>query len=803
MFRNYYKMAIRHLSRTRLFSLINIIGLALGITFTLLIGVFCWSEWQVNRQLKNVDRQYILTSSWKDPNMGYPITAPGQLARALKENYPALVANYYRFDGVTTVVAIGDRQFREEVQIGDSTLLDMYGFKLLYGDGRTALNAPFTVVITADKAIKYFGKTDVVGQSIVIDNFSGGKQNFKITGVLPEPTRNSVTWLNDANDNRVLVPASNLSYFGRNMDWPNVHIVSYIELQKGVRPAALDEPIRRLIRQNCDPRTAASLTIRPDPLLSYYFTGNGGGVQRVVFTLVLIGGFILLMAMVNFINLSVGKSSVRMKEIGIRKVMGSLRRQLIGQFLIESVVLAMIAMLVSLLLYLLLRPFFASMVGKEIPSLFRLPLMGWGVILVFTIGTGLLAGAYPAFLLSSLGSIDSLKGKVGQVSDKIWLRKGLVGFQFATAAVVLVAAIIISQQINLFFSDRLGYDKEYIVTVRTTRDWSLSGVMHMESVRRGFMELPGVKDASLSFEIPDGNNGGNINLWKEGGDSTRPLVAQSLMTDEHYADTYKIPMAAGEYFQPKGESSLSDSLTIVLNETAARRMGWQQPSAAIGQRVRMAGFPLLLTVGGVVKDFQFGWMKTSIQPDAMLSLHLTWQYRMFSFKLQPGNLPQTMEQLQRKWAQLMPGTPFEYRFMDENLQAIYKTELQLKSAASTAAGLMLIIVLLGIVGLLSLSVQKRTKEIAIRKVIGASVAEIVQLFLREYLPLLLVAGLVAAPLAYALMQYWLNDYATRIAITVWPFVAAIGSLGLIIGLLIVGQTMRAAMATPVKSLKAE
>ena len=802
MFRNYFKLAVRHLNRNRSFSLINVIGLSTGIVLALLSAAYCWSEWRVNRTFTHAGRQYILNSRWKDAGMGPSITTLGPLARSLKENYPNLVANYYRFDGVTSNVSYGDKHFREGIQLGDSTLLNMYGFPMLHGDVHTALNQPFTVVITADRAMKYFGKTDVVGQDLTIENFSGNRQAFRITGVLQDPTRNSVTWLNEANNNRLFIPAANLAFFGRNMDWQNIYIVSYVELREGVRPEALAGPIERLVKANVRPFIAADLKVDVLPLTSYYFSGNGGTVEKMVYTLSFIAVFILLMAVINFVNLSVRQSTARMREIGIRKVLGSLRGQLIVQFLTESVLLAVVATAFSLLLYVASVPLVSGMLGKQLPSLSVLPVAAWFLIPLFALFTGGVAGLYPAFRLSALASVDSLKGK-SSTGENILLRKGLVGFQFATAMVVLVGSIIISQQISLFFSDRLGYDKEYVVAAQVPRDWSRKGVQRMESLRGEFAKMQGVKEVTLSCEIPDGMNSGSRGIFREGSDSTHTVVAQTLVTDEHYADTYRIPLQKGVFFHGAKESDVQDSLRVVINETTARALSYKSPQEAVGQRIHLLGDPQLYTISGVAKDFYFDGMGSPISPAIFMPVSRFNIFRYFSFKLRPGNVGTTMAALQHKWSMLLPGAAFEYRFMDETLQFIYTDELRLRKAANAATVLALVIVLLGVVGLLASTIQRRTKEIAIRKVIGASVPGIIRLFLREYLPLLGIAALVATPPAYLLMQHWVQGYATRITITPWPFLAAMLSLGMVMGTLIILQTMKAALANPVDGLKTE
>jgi putative ABC transport system permease protein len=803
---SYYKTALRQIARNRFHSLLNITGLSVGIAFTLLIAIYGWSEWNVNHDLRNYSRQYIITSDWKDPNLGYPLATLGPLAKALKDDYPSLVANYYRFDGITVIAAAKDRQFREELQMGDSTFLPMYGFTLLHGDARTALDKPFTVVITDDRAIKFFGTTDVVGRDLTIINNGGRRAAFRITGVLQKPALNSVTQL--TTDNSIFVSAANLDWFGRTMNWNNDHIAGYIELQPGASLQSIDTALHHLVQTNADPIFAANLTAHAEPLTRYYLDANGATVRRMIYTLSFIAVFILGMAMINFINLSVSRSGARMKEIGVRKVLGSLKSQLRGQFIAESIGLALLATIIALLLYTILCPVFSAMLNREMPSLITLPLPAWALIALFGVLTGWLAGLYPAMLLSSVSTINVLKGKTGTVGGHLRLRKALVGFQFATALIVFIGAIIVSRQIELFFSDRLGYTKDFILTAQLPRDWSPEGVRRMERIRSVFAALPQVREAALSFEIPNGANSGDVSVYREGSDPTRPLNAQSLVSDAHYAATYQIPMAAGAFFQfaianNAADSRPPDSTRVVLNETAAKALGYATAADAVGQRIRLIDIDRTLTISGVVKDFHFDGMGAAIQPEVFTTVN-TWNiYRYLSFQLRPGNIPAAIAALQQQWSALMPGAPFEYRFMDDALRTIYDSELRLRKAAFTATVLAFIIVLLGVVGLVSGSVRRRTREIAIRKVIGAGVPGIIGLFLREYLPVLFVAGLIASPLTAWIMQRWLNDYPTRIIITAWPFVIAIGSMGLTVILLIVGQTLSAAFANPTRSLKAE
>jgi putative ABC transport system permease protein len=802
MLTNYLRIAWRNMMKHRFSALINITGLATGLLFTLLIGAFVWNELQVNRSLRNAKSQYFLTTKSSDPNFGVDITTIGPLAKRLKEDYPTLVANYYRWDGITSVVSKGEKHLRENIQLGDSTLLSMYGFGLQHGDARTALNNPFSVVIKPELALKYFGRKDVVGETLTIQSFSGGKHDFLITGVLNDIPENTVTQLNDANHNTIFIPTNTYTFFGRQDfdNWGNIYIPSYIELREGVEPKDLEEPIRQLISENASAEIRQKLTVVPVALTDYYLQQNNGLVERMLYTLSIVGLFILGMAVVNFINLSIGSAGTRMKEIGMRKVLGSQRRQLIQQFLAESIFLTLGAALLALAAYSLTKSLFGEIVGKDIPSLSAFPVIAFIALGVFVLLIGTAAGLYPALVLSSFNSIDTLKGKLGTVKENVLLRKTLVGFQFGIAAVVMIAAFVVSQQVSYFFSRNLGYDKEYIVSSQVPRDWTPAGVQKMLTVRNEFAAMPQIAEAALSYEIPNGMNGAQPPVYKLGSDSTSAIAMQSMQTDGRYLSTYKIPLIAGSFLTPTGES---DSGRIVLNEKAVQALGFKNADEAVGEQVRIPDDPTVFTVKGVTKDFHFGTMQLQIPPIIFFHVRWTNTYRYFSFKLKPGNVGNSIQAIEKKWATLLPGSSFEYSFMDETLAQLYSSELQVKKAAYVATALAFVIVLLGVLGLLSLSVQKKTKEIGVRKVLGASTLSIISLFLKEFLPVLFVGGLVSIPVAFYFMKGWLNNYAYRIELGAAPFVLTIFILGLVTTAIIFIQIAKASAVNPAKNLRTE
>ena len=801
MIKNYFKTAWRNIVKHRFYSVVNILGLFAGIAFTLLIGAYVWGELQVNRRLSNADNQYILTSEWRDPNMGYNLATLGPLAKRLKEDYPSLVKNYYRFDGITSFVSNGDKVFRENVQLGDSTLLRMFGFNMLYGNAQNALNNPYSVVITKGKAIKYFGKTDVVGHTIKMQSYSGDKRDFTITAILGDNVENSVTKLDSENDNAFFISTSAFSYFGRSDlgDWRNIQIASYIELQQGITAKNLEQPIKQLLVQNTSVNVQQNLIVRPVSLPDYYLLKNQGLVKRMLYTLSFICLFILLMAIVNFINMAISSSSARLREIGVRKVMGGIRKQIIFQFLSESTLLVIIATLLAFLAYPLLSPLFANLIGKPVPELFSFPFYFVLTPLAIIIIVGLLAGLYPALVLSSIKSADAVKGKLRTVKESVLLRKSLVGFQFFIAIVVMIAAFIISQQLNHIFGGQLGYNKEYIVSSQVPRDWSLAGVRKMETNRNEFASLAQISSATLSYEIPNGMNGGNPPVYKMGEDSSKATSMQLLITDHNYLTVYQVPLKAGEFFNDSG----NDSGKIVVNEKAVEVLGWKNAADAIGQQVRIPGDPTIFTIKGVTNDFHFGSMQKTISPMLFFNVQFAPNYRYLSFKIKPGNIAASIEAIQKKWSKLMPGSSFEYQFMDDTLKKLYATEIQLKKAAFTATVLSLVIVLLGVLGLISLSIHKRVKEISVRKVLGASVPNITLLFVKDFMLVVLIAALVACPVAYYIMQGWLNNYASRITITATPFLWPVVALGSVTLGLIALQTLKAAMANPMKNLRSE
>lgn len=792
-------MAWRNLVRHKTFSIINILGLSAGIAFVFLIGAYIWGELRVNNSIPDNDRVFILQSKWQKADMGMNLTTPAPLAKALRESFPDLVADYYHHDGISSIVSKGNKYFREGLQPGDASFLTITGFPLLYGDARTVFNNPNAVVLTAAKARKYFGRADVIGETLTFQSFAGTKQDFIITGVLKDLPYNTVT--NFTNTiNEIFLPTESLRFFGRYdgfQAWPNVYIVNYVKLQAGVQPADLQKPIQQLLKLNAPPDITANLQVQLVPLNEYYLQLNNGLARRMVYTLSFVAMFILLMAVINFINITVGNSTTRLKEIGVRKVMGGSRQQLIGQFLIESIMLALISVILALGIYQWAIPFCSKMLGRPLPSLTALPLQFMLIPVLMALVTGALAGLYPAFILSGQPSVDSLKGKLKTVKEKVAFRRSLVALQFTTAIVVFVGAIVIDKQLSFSFNSSLGYDKEQVITAAVPRDWTVKGVQHMEMVRNEMATLPTVSSASFSYEIPDGMSGNdNMKLYKAAEDSSRGIIATGLSTDDQYATTYKLQLAAGKFLE-------RDTTALVINEKAARALGWDDPHAALGQNMRLQGSQQHYTIAGVVKDFHFTSKHEAIGSLVFVHVKNTLMYRYLSFKIKPGHMPETLAALEKKWATVMPGAPFDYKFMDDTLGFMYRAEIQLKKAAQTATLLSLVIVLLGVFGIVALNISRRMKEVGIRKALGASGWQIITLFLKEFAWMILLANLIAWPLAYLVLENWLSNFVYRIHINWIPFATVALVIAALITVMVAIQTFVRALNNPVRNLRSE
>jgi len=802
MLKSYFTIAIRHLTRHKLFSLINMLCLAIGLTFAMLIGVYVLNEATVNSGIKNINSQYVIKSKWREENMGIDITTLGPLAKAAHDEYPALVANYYRFDPVVNIVSAGDKHFRTQISAGDTTLVSMFGFKLLQGDARQAFRDNQSAVVTESFAVKFFGKTDVLDKRITVQTpGDGSKHDFVITAVLKDFEKNSVANFTGQTYDVYLPMDANQYFQGDKGDnWANVFMASMLQLQPGVTPQQMDGAFVQLLNKYQPPFVKGNLQVQLAPMKNYYLLQNNGAVEKMLTTLSLTALFILVLAVINFINISIGTSTYRLKEIGLRKVFGSAKTQLILQYITESLVLTTVAALLSLGLYEALNPLFSRLLNTQLDHFWQFGIARFLLLALLVTLLGVVAGIYPAFVLSASNTINAVKGKIDAAKGGLILRKTLLVVQFTLAIVIFISALNVSKQVAYFFSKDVGYDKEQVMVISSLpRQWDSAGVVKMESLKSQLLQLPAVRAASLSYDIPDGNAGGYTTVYTANSNNTNNVMA--IIADGDFASVFGIKMQEG-FFLYSGSNFIPGK--VVLNETAVKALGLKQP--VTGKTLRLgAANGTLVTIAGVVKDFHLESIQKPVQPLVISGLNenYTRAYRFFSLKLNTTDLNGSIAALQAKWKTLFPDAGFEYSFMDDKFQSLYQSELQLKKAATIATALNLIIVLMGIFGVVAFTLTKRTREIAVRKILGAGVFNIISIFLREYGVLIVIANIIAWPIAYLATNQWLQGYAYRIQQNAVPYLFVCGFMFIAAFALIAVQCFKVATANPVGSLRAE
>ncbi|WP_153800071.1 ABC transporter permease [Foetidibacter luteolus] len=801
MLKNYITVAIRNFKRHKLFSFINILCLSIGITFSMIIAVYVLNQQRVNKSLSNIENQYFLKSIYKQKDLGLEIVSISALAKAAKENYPSLIKNYFRYNPVTNVVSAGDKHFKEDIAIGDTTLVSMYGFPLLYGDKNKAFANNSSAIITESFAAKLFGTKNAVGKTLTIQTtVAGVTQDYMVSAVLKDIPYNSVTNLISGKYS-VYIPTTGSRFFSvqdPSLSWDNTNEISFLELMPGVNPKTVEPLLNSLLKKNSADFVWKNLSAAMVPVGDYYLNDNNGAVRKMIMVLSIIAVFILLMVIINFVNINIGTSSYRLKEIGLRKTFGGARKQIIFQFVTESLILSMIAAVISIVLYQLCRPVFSQVLNAELLSFWRFGLAEFGLLLSFAVLIGVLAGLYPAFVLSSKNLLHAVKGKIDSSTGGLVLKRGLLIVQFSLAIVVFICTLNLSKQVSFIFQKDLGYSKDQLLVITAfPKQWDSAGVARMESIKQGLLQLPEVKNASLVFDLPESTPFGRIVLYplKNAGDKNNQLNLPVAAADEDYAKTFGIKMMAGSFFANSKNG-------IVINETAAKQLGLTSQNA-VGRIIETGAAGAPITVAGVMKDFNFSSLQEKIGAIGYVHINSGNAYRYLVVKLNTENISGSINDIKSKWKSFVPSAPFEYTFMDDKFASLYKAELQLRTAANIATILNVIIVLLGIVGVVAFMLNKRNKEIAVRKVLGADAGNIIFLFLKEYAVLIVLANIIAWPLAYMVTENLLQNFAYRINQDVFPYLLVLVFISVIAFGLIALQCFKVAVANPVKSLRTE
>ncbi len=809
MFRNYFKVAFRNLWKYKTFSAINIVGLAVGLCSFLLISLYVLDELSFDRHFKNADRIYRINSDivFGGGDLKLPQTSD-MMGSSLKKDYPE-VEEYTRIynNSGSKLIKKGDAYINEPALAHvDSTFFTVFSLEAISGDLKTSLNEPNTVVLSETAAMKYFNSLDVVGKTIETnDNTS---TIYKVTAVTKDlPTNSHFNF-------DLLFSMKNVDYEWGQYVSHNFH--TYLLLKEGADAAGFDKKFDEYILRYVLPQAKQSMNISSMedfekagnrleyslmPLKKIHLHSDrqfeitpSGNVQYVyIFSMVAL--FILLIACINFMNLTTARSANRAREVGIRKVLGTERKDLITQFLTESTLMAVLSLVIALLIAWLVLPLFNDVTTKQmdISSLYSPMILPLLVALPFIVG--LLAGSYPAFYLSSFKPIVVLKGKLQAGARSVRLRSVLVVFQFWISIFLIIGTIIIYLQLDYIRNKNLGFNKEQVLVINDA--YALDN--NIDVFKNEVLALPGVVSGTMSGFLPVSNSFRNDNTFSKEAVTTSQsgINLQTWAVDHDYIPTMGMQLVKGRNFS---KSFLSDSSATIINETMEKFLGYSNP---IGQKIYRSdddGTVSSFTIIGVVRNFNFESIKRTVGP---LSFFLRRSTGLVSFKINTEQVPSLVKNVESKWKSLAAGMPFSYRFLDESFDDMYRNEQRVGSIALSFSTIAILIACLGLFGLATYMAEQRTKEIGIRKVLGASVSGIVRLLSKEFVKLVMIAFVIAVPIAWWSMSQWLKDFAFRVDISWWIFLLA-GCLALLIAMATISvQAIKAALANPVKNLRNE
>jgi putative ABC transport system permease protein len=810
MFKNYFSVAVRSLKKNKIFSFINVFGLATGLCCTMLITAFLYEELSYDRFPRQSSQIYRveLQITQNGGVVKYP-DVDVAVGGGIKNSYPEVHASTRIAGSGEMFVRYADKLFKEKtITYCDSNFLRFFSIPLVEGDDQTALNSPFCIVITRALAGKYFGNEAPVGKTLLI-----GGNVFKVTGIIDKiPDKAHFHF------DGFISMASN-KYAMNGHTWSNIGFYTYLQLNINSDPRKLEAKFPALISKYVAPEAAHDMGISLEeaqkvantwkfylmPLTDIHLFSHtkyelepNGDIQYV-YIFGALALFILLLACVNFTNLSTASSSKRSREMGIRKVLGTVRKQLVFQFLLESVLLTFCAMFFAFVLVYFLLPSYNQLSGKHISILFFLDYRSALVTLGLVLFVGLLAGIYPAFFLSSFETIAVLKSKIPVTTGKRFsLRSGLVVFQFMISTALIIATIIVFQQLHYMQNKKLGYDKAQVLVIQDT--YGLDSNQY--AFKQKLLKDSRVVNATISRDAPVGRSEGEMDgsqvYAKENSahETESEIHANFFHVDYDYIPTLGIQMAAGRNF---ANSFGADSNAVVINEAAVRDLGWRDNEAALHKTIVSSGRHEYEVIG-VVRDFNYTSAKQRIVPVLMMLRHNNGSLMV---KISTSDVRGFLADTKAEWNSFNARTPFTYYFLDDKFSSLYAGEEKTGQIFSLFAGIAVLIASLGLFGLVAFTTEQRTREIGIRKVLGASVKQVFVLLSREFLGLVCIAFLISIPLTWLAMHNWLNDFAYRISIS-WKVFIAGGILALLIALVTVSfQAIKAAVANPVNSIRAE
>ncbi|MEX0722305.1 MAG: ABC transporter permease [Gracilimonas sp.] len=789
MIKNYLKIAWRNLRKKPGYSFINVTGLGIGLSCFIIIMAYISYEFSFDQFHDKADRTYRVVTQQPDNfylGSNHFATTPAPLENAIAADFPEV-------ETATTIaksslyLSVEDKAFNENGIIASPSFFDVFTFPLYEGNPETALTSPNSIVLTTTLVNKFFGDESPIGKTITTND---GKE-FTVTGVIEEVPENSHFSFD------FITPASSDERYAQNIEeWRNSGWFTYIVLREGTNATQLQAQFPEFIAKYSSTnhkyylQLLTHIHLRSD--INFELSANNSITYIYLFAGIAI--LVLLLAAINYMNLAVAQSMRRAKEVGLRKVIGAHRGQLVTQFLSESMLSAFIALLLALVLSDLALPLFDELVERPLSISFLQDPTYLAIILGSTVISGLISGCYPAFFITRLQPNKALKGGHGNINNQSNLRNLLIVGQFGASIILVIGSIVIYQQMQYVQTTDMGYDREHILTLNV-QDSQIKN--QFETIRQQLLQNPRISEVAASDKLP--NNIEAQTVLQDWDGSEDPEQEQSIYitgADYNFIDLYDIEIVKGRDFS-KGISSDTTQGAYLLNEAAVKALGWNIDSA-VGKSISSWGGEG--TVVGVVQDFHMHSLHMQIQP---LTIYLDPdRFRFISLRLQPGNLSQTVNHIMETFTEFS-GYPISYSFLDDVFDDQYKSEIKLNEIFTYFTLLALFIAALGLFGLAAYSAEQRTKEIGIRKVMGASVANIVALLSKDFVKLVILGFIIAIPIAWYAMNQWLADFAYRIEIGPGIFVLA-GAAALVIALLTVSwQSIKAAIANPVDSLRSE
>lgn len=813
MLRNYFVVAFRNLKKQRFYSIINTAGLAVGIASCLVILLYVAHELSYDRHFSDIDRLYRAEAEIKfgDNHLILAVT-PGPMADALRKDYPEVAVSTRLWNKNTVIFRRTEESFKEDhVVFGDSSFFRVFDIPFLSGDPTSALKEPNTMVISQKAADKYFPGEEALGQTLISNN----GQVWKITGVFKTIPSNTHFYFDFI---RSLVSDS----YSQDTNWLSNNFFTYVKLVPGTNAADLQAKLPKLVDTYAGPQLQYALgsdfslekfkadgnklefSLRPVADIHLHsdriaeIDANSDVMYVYIFSI--IAAFILIIACINFMNLSTARSANRAKEVGIRKVMGSVRAHLVRQFLMESIVVSAISFFLAIGLAWIALPFFNTLAQKDLHIPFD-SMLFWFALLGGALLIGILAGIYPSFFLSAFRPVNVLKGNLALGSKSGMIRGTLVVFQFWISIVLVIGTIAVNRQLSFIQNKKIGFDKSQVIIIHDTyalRDQLQSFKDEVE--RNSF-----IKSGTVSGFLPVSNSSRSDNAhWPAAKQPTEENMVsiQNWEVDFDYVKTLGMHIIQGRDFS---KEFLSDSSAVILNEAAVKAFGFANP---LGEKIATFSGSANLdtkelavsTVVGVVEDFHFESLRQNIGP---LALFLRKNASSISFRFESANTQDVISHIEETWKKFGPGLPFDYSFLDEDFGRMYQSEQRLGDIFSVFAGLAIVIACLGLFALTAFTAEQRTKEIGIRKVMGASVSGIVLLLSKEFGKLILIAFVLAAPAAWYGIDWWLKGYSYRVEIGVFVYLMA-GAMAFVVAWVTMSfQSIKAALANPVKSLRSQ